>query len=97
MDAPQPTAEADIPVVPVRHPGRWVAAVVVLVVAAMFVHWLIATKELHWHVVGHYMFDSAILAGVRRTIILTIVAMAVVSRNARAPASLLIPFRKEER
>ena len=29
--------------------------------------------------------------------VLTIVAMALVSRNARAPAALLIPFRKEER
>jgi simple sugar transport system permease protein len=29
--------------------------------------------------------------------VLTIVAMAVVSRNARAPAALLVPFRKEER
>lgn len=29
--------------------------------------------------------------------VLTIVAMAVVSRNARAPAALLTPFRKEER
>lgn len=29
--------------------------------------------------------------------LLTIVAMAMVSRNARAPAALLIPFRKEER
>ncbi len=29
--------------------------------------------------------------------VLTIVAMALVSRNARAPASLLVPFRKEER
>jgi simple sugar transport system permease protein len=29
--------------------------------------------------------------------ILTIVAMALISRNARAPASLLIPFRREER
>ena len=29
--------------------------------------------------------------------VLTIVAMAAVSRNARAPAALLIPFRKEER
>ena len=29
--------------------------------------------------------------------VLTIVAMALVSRNARAPASLVIPFRKEER
>jgi ABC-type uncharacterized transport system permease subunit len=29
--------------------------------------------------------------------VMTIVAMALVSRNARAPAALLIPFRKEER
>jgi ABC-type uncharacterized transport system permease subunit len=29
--------------------------------------------------------------------VMTIVAMALVSRNARAPASLLVPFRKEER
>ncbi|MDF2765167.1 MAG: transporter permease [Rhodospirillales bacterium] len=29
--------------------------------------------------------------------VLTIVAMAMVSRNARAPAALLVPFRKEER
>ncbi len=29
--------------------------------------------------------------------VLTIVAMAVVSRHARAPAALLVPFRKEER
>jgi simple sugar transport system permease protein len=29
--------------------------------------------------------------------VMTIVAMALVSRNANAPASLLIPFRKEER
>jgi simple sugar transport system permease protein len=29
--------------------------------------------------------------------VLTIVAMAAVSRNARAPAALLTPFRKEER
>jgi simple sugar transport system permease protein len=29
--------------------------------------------------------------------VMTIVAMAIVSRNARAPAALLVPFRKEER
>jgi simple sugar transport system permease protein len=29
--------------------------------------------------------------------LLTILAMALVSRNARAPAALLQPFRKEER
>ena len=29
--------------------------------------------------------------------VLTILAMALVSRSARAPAALLVPFRKEER
>ena len=29
--------------------------------------------------------------------VMTIIAMALVSRNARAPAALLVPFRKEER
>nr|WP_205520716.1 ABC transporter permease [Propylenella binzhouense] len=29
--------------------------------------------------------------------VMTIVAMAIVSRNARAPAALLVPYRKEER
>ena len=29
--------------------------------------------------------------------VMTIVAMAVLARNARAPAALLTPFRREER
>jgi len=67
----------ELPVVPVRHPGRWFSAAVVLVLFAMFVHWLYATEELHWDVVGDYLFDSVILTGVRRTILLTLVAMAI--------------------
>jgi polar amino acid transport system permease protein len=67
----------DLPVVPVRHPGRWVAAVVVLVLAAMLVHFLAANSALKWNVVGTYLFDPSILTGVRRTILLTVVAMAI--------------------
>ena len=74
MSAP---ARDELPVVPVRHPGRWVAAVVVLVLVAMLAHWLPATKGLRWDVVRSYLFNSAILTGVRRTIVLTIVAMAI--------------------
>lgn len=43
----------------------------------MLAHWLYATKELHWDVVGSYLFDPVILTGVRRTILLTLVAMAI--------------------
>lgn len=75
MTAEQGSSE--LPVVPVRHTGRWIAAAVILVLVAMFVHWLVATKLLHWDVVWHYLFDSSILTGVRRTILLTLVAMAI--------------------
>jgi len=54
-----------------------VAAVVVLVLFAMFVHWLIATKGLHWDVVKHYVFSSTILQATKRTIILTFLAMLI--------------------
>jgi polar amino acid transport system permease protein len=67
----------DLPVVPVRHPGRWVAAAVVLVLVAMLAHWLVATPGLRWHVVWHYLFDHSILTGVRRTIVLTFIAMGI--------------------
>jgi polar amino acid transport system permease protein len=71
------SAPADLQVVPLRHPGRWVAAGIVLVLLAMFVHWLVATKALRWDVVGDYLFDSTVLEGVRRTLILTVIAMVI--------------------
>jgi polar amino acid transport system permease protein len=71
----QPSDE--LAVVPVRHPGRWVTAVVVLVLLAMLIHWLVATPELQWGVVRSYLFNSSVLTGVRRTIVLTLIAMAI--------------------
>ena len=74
MNTPAPD---ELPVVPVRHPGRWVAAVVVLVLIAMFAHWLVATKGLHWSVVRGYLFDSSIVQATRRTLVLTVLAMLI--------------------
>ncbi|MFL6241254.1 MAG: amino acid ABC transporter permease [Actinomycetes bacterium] len=70
-------AAASIEAVQVRHPGRWVAALIVLVLVAMFAHWIVATPALHWRTVGHYLFDSAILRGVTSTLILTAISMAI--------------------
>jgi polar amino acid transport system permease protein len=69
--ADQPT------VVTVRHPGRWVAAAVLLVLVAMLVHWLVATEGLHWGVVRHYLFDPTIVQAARRTVVLTVLAMLI--------------------
>jgi polar amino acid transport system permease protein len=62
---------------PVRHPGRWVAAAVVLVIAVAIVHSVATNPRFEWGVVGEYLFDKRILAGLRVTIELTVIAMAI--------------------
>ncbi len=68
---------ADIKAVPVRHPGRWVASVVVAVLAAMFVHGLVTEQGYHWDVIGQYFFSRRVLDGLMLTIELTVIAMAI--------------------
>jgi polar amino acid transport system permease protein len=67
----------DIKAVPVRRPGRWVAAVIVLLIAASIVRSVVTNKNFQWGVVGHYLFDSRVLHGVVATLYLTVIAMAI--------------------
>ena len=69
----------EIEAVPVRHPGRWIAAAVVLLIAASLVRSVITNSNFQWHVVGQYLFDPRILQGVLRTILLTILRRCLVS------------------
>lgn len=66
-----------IKAVPVRHPGRWVAAVVVLVLVAMLVHTLATNPRFEWGVIGQYFLSRRVLNGLGLTILLTVVAMAI--------------------
>ena len=75
--AAQANPPAEIKAVPVRHPGRWLAAVVVLVLAAMLVHSLVTNPRFEWNVVWSYFLSSRVLAGLRVTILLTVVCMAI--------------------
>ncbi|MDQ1494917.1 MAG: polar amino acid transport system permease protein [Actinomycetota bacterium] len=79
MTAEVPASErpADIRAVPARHPGRWVASVVVLVLLAMLAHLLVTNKNLGWSVVRHYLFNPIVRRGVVTTIELTILAMVI--------------------
>lgn len=61
--------------VPVRHPGRWAAAAVVLVLVAMFVNFLVTSDALDWPEQRKYITSEAVLRGVWRTIALTVAAM----------------------
>ena len=74
----------DIEAVPVRHPGRWIAGAIVVVIAASIIRSIITgagskapNTGFQWHVVGHYLFDSRILHGVLATIWLTVLAMLI--------------------
>ena len=73
------------PVVPVRHPLRWVGAGVVVLLAVMLVHSLFFShvylngkrrERFEWSVINHYFLSSDVLKGLVVTLELTVVAMA---------------------
>ena len=63
--------------VPVRHPGRWVALVVIAVAVAMFVHMLVTNDAFGWSFMVDHMFRPPVVRGVRTTLVLTVEAMAL--------------------
>ncbi|WP_205631523.1 amino acid ABC transporter permease [Leifsonia xyli] len=74
-DAVRPIAP--IQTVPLRHPGRWIAAIVVGVASALFVIGFAQNPTLDWPTVGAYLFAPTTLSGLATTIYLTIAAMAI--------------------
>jgi len=72
-----PGGAAPIKAVPVRHPGRWVAVVVLAVLAAMLVNAIFTNPRFNWPVVGQYGFSEVVLSGLRNTLLLTALAMAI--------------------
>jgi polar amino acid transport system permease protein len=67
----------DIRAVPVRRPGRWIAAAIVLVVAVSLVRSAVTNPRFEWGVVGEFLFDPRVLTGLRVTLELTVIAMAI--------------------
>jgi polar amino acid transport system permease protein len=76
LDPASPPPE-ELRVVPVRHPGRWVAVVVIAVLVAMLAHSLITNPRWEWDFVQGYLTYDAILSGVLVTLELTVLAMAI--------------------
>jgi len=68
---------AEIQAVPVRHPGRWIAAVVVAVLIVALGRSIATNPRFNWNVVGDFLFTSRILDGLVLTIELTAMAMAI--------------------
>jgi polar amino acid transport system permease protein len=57
--------------VPLRRPGQWLSALVLLVLLAMLVHTLLTNSRFQWGVVGDYFLDGSIVRGLELTLWLT--------------------------
>ncbi|OMI40169.1 amino acid ABC transporter permease [Streptomyces sparsogenes] len=75
-DAPPPRAPETIKAIPVRHYGRWVAAVVVIALLASLVY-AFSQGKVNWGAIPDYFFNDEILKGVGKTVWITIAAMAL--------------------
>ncbi|NDO88685.1 amino acid ABC transporter permease [Cellulosimicrobium composti] len=62
---------------PVPRPGRWVSAVVLLVLAAMAVNALLTNEKFRWDVVWLYFRDVTVVRGVGWTLVLTFGSMLI--------------------
>jgi polar amino acid transport system permease protein len=63
--------------VPVRHPGRWVAAAVIVVLAATLIHSAATNERFGWDVVGDYFFSHRVVHGLLVTLELTVISMVI--------------------
>ncbi|WP_405602863.1 MULTISPECIES: amino acid ABC transporter permease [unclassified Streptomyces] len=64
-------------IVPVRHWGRWISAVAAVAALAGLIGSLAKNGNLHWDVVGHYLFAGLIFDGLATTLWLTVAAMTL--------------------
>jgi polar amino acid transport system permease protein len=77
QEAAQPGSPRAIEAVPVRHPGRWIAAAIVALIALSLGRSAIDNPNFKWDLVGQYLFDQRILDGVVKTIELTVLGMGI--------------------
>jgi polar amino acid transport system permease protein len=70
-----PDNPAVIDAVPLRHPWRWVAAIVIVVLVALFLYGAATNEAYGWSTFGKYLFDERISSGVIVTLELTILSM----------------------
>jgi polar amino acid transport system permease protein len=74
-DSSPPKNPAAIDAVPLRHPWRWVAAIVIVILVALFIYGAATNEAYGWGTFGKYILDERVVSGVWITIQLTIWSM----------------------
>jgi polar amino acid transport system permease protein len=77
VDTPPSTAPAAIDAVPLRHPWRWVTAVVIIILVGLFLYGVATNPLYRWPIFAEYLFNDRILTGVTITLALTVTAMLI--------------------
>ena len=78
VDTPPATSPAAIDAVPLRHPWRWVAAVVIVILLGLFLYGAATNDAYRWRVFGQYVFNERVLkVGLLNTLQLTIYSMVI--------------------
>jgi polar amino acid transport system permease protein len=77
VDAPPSDGPAAIDAVPLRHPWRWVAAVVIVILLGLFLYGAATNPAYSWATYREYLFNERILLGVLHTLELTVLSMAL--------------------
>ncbi|MGW2557900.1 amino acid ABC transporter permease [Streptomyces sp. NPDC001514] len=77
-DAPPPPAAGPeaIKAIPVRHYGRYVSAVVAIALFGLIVY-AFSQGNINWDAIPEYFFDDRIIDGVGKTLLLTVLSMAI--------------------
>ncbi|WP_306359533.1 amino acid ABC transporter permease [Nocardia sp. CC227C] len=66
-----------IKAIPLRRPGRWIAAAIILVLLGLFLYGAATNPAYHWDTYANYLFDKRILEGALVTLELTVLAMVL--------------------
>jgi polar amino acid transport system permease protein len=77
VDTSSPTSPAAIDAVPLRHPWRWVAAVVIVILVVLFLYGAATNKAFGWDTYAKYLFDKRVTQGAWNTLQLTVYAMVL--------------------
>ena len=66
-----------LPIVPLKHPARWIGAALVMVILFFVFKSLATNPAFQWPIVAKYLFHPTILKGLRTTILLTFIIMVI--------------------
>jgi polar amino acid transport system permease protein len=77
VDTSSLASPAAIDAVPLRHPWRWVAAVVIVILLVLFLYGAATNKAFGWNTYAKYLFDTRVTQGAWNTLQLTVYSMVL--------------------